>query len=300
MKRKLFLSGCLLVITVLGAQAAPGNYVLRIDGPRVYLDYGSGDGAVEGESISVYRIDTVTHPVTGRQMESRILLERNARILSAGRDTSVILLPDSEVYEGMRVELEKPRVSFPAKHEEKSGLSFSGEYISFSGSDTLGFAEAGYIYSSGRLGIEAGAGMADGRVREYYYGYAEPCIYAGNFSVSARVMPGVTEDGADLGYGGAIRAGAGLGPFLSGAYRYYPTLGPSAHIEAGTVREGFLSPSLRIGWAEIPDNDGGMTVQAGAGLRVSDSLRVNILAGVGARDTDDTGFAGSLGAEVFF
>lgn len=110
-----------LFVSGLAAAAPRGAFVLRIEGPDVFVDLGRADGVAAGTRLRVFRTVEGTHPLTGKKVRDRFALGE-AQVLEAGESLSRIqaasaLLEQLEV--GDPVELaEAPVVKASAKKDE--------------------------------------------------------------------------------------------------------------------------------------------------------------------------------------
>ncbi len=290
MKKTILLSVIIGFITFGSLPAA--NYVLNVDGARVTVDMGTRDSITEGASVKVFRIDTTEHPKTGQEIESRVLIERHARVLSADRDTVVILLADVQITEGMKIGLEKGEV-YSTPSSDLSGLVILGEYISFSEEYTIKSGMTGYRYYFEDFGLEMGGGVVENEVSQYYYGYIGPGVSINSLALSARLLAGVNGSGTELGYGANIQFSGDDSPTIIALYNYYPPLGSYASFEIGVPVGPRFTPVLKTSWTDMTQNDGGIVFKGGMELG-SVSLTVKPLAGVGVKDSDNLGLAADL------
>ncbi|MGM0442191.1 MAG: hypothetical protein ACQEQC_07215 [Elusimicrobiota bacterium] len=276
--------------------AIASNYVLNIDGARVTVDKGTRDGIKEGNSVKVYRINKTTHPKTGRKIESRVLIERHARVLSADKDTSVILLPDSQISTGMTIELEQKK-TFTGSDNNLNALIMQGEYISFSGENTIKSGRVGYRYFFDAAGIEMGGGGIENNIKneteQYYYGYLGPGISIESFSMTASLLAGVDGDGTEFGYGANMQFSDANTPTLVALYNYYPPLGSYASFEIGVPVSNTFKTILKTSWTDINENNGAIVFKGGLGLSTG-NIDIKPLVGVGVEDSDKIGLAADL------
>ncbi|GEM_PF-2813448 len=288
----------LLTISFSSAVSAEGYYVLKVDGARVYVDCGMAHGLREGDSVNVYKIDYTPHPIDGRTIRSRMLLDHSVPVLSATEETSVLLIADARVQEGMELEIEKEET---AARKVKSGINFSAEHSSIDSDDDFTFMEAGYRHEFESYAVLMGAGGAEDAAKRYYYGYAGSKYISEHFSLAGKLLVGVTDEETKLGAGAELRGGRKRAAHLLAAYRYYPSLGSHGSLSMDAGFPGRVSPVLKIAWAGIPDvDDSAMFFTAGCRIKISDSFSLTPMAGIGARDADNTGLALNLSGEIYF
>ncbi|NLB35272.1 MAG: hypothetical protein GX817_05605 [Elusimicrobia bacterium] len=294
---KKLLAAAIIAFAVQGRVYAGANYVIKTEEGRVYTDYGASSGIKAGDSVDVYEVENIKHPVTGKMKKSRVLLEKNVRVLTSDKTSLVILLPDSRISDGMEIELEKTALS---KTKGASGIFTSAEGIFFTGDENIYLLYLGYGHTEKVFGFTAGGGLADNNVDKFYYVYAGPQFSGDYISGSAWASMGVTEKNTKIGGGAALRMGYQNGASLSLEYGYFPTLGSSASLEMGAGFSGFLSPILRIGWSDIPEESDAVIITGGFEMRLGNFLLLKPYAGAAALDVDNISFTGGLSADIRF
>jgi hypothetical protein len=142
MRKKLFILLSVTLSFCLKAYAERDHYVIKVEGARIHVDYGTRKNIFEGDRVKVFMVDIKTHPKTGREIRSVAKIGDSVKVISSGRDVSVLLLSDERIKEGMPILLEK-KITDDKKPALKSIL-LRAQYVFYEEDDYLTGMEAGY------------------------------------------------------------------------------------------------------------------------------------------------------------